>query len=59
MAESREGGRSGSLGGWLADAKRVDEAVYRAIAQTPTPALDRGMSMLSRAANYSRLGVSI
>lgn len=48
-----------SLGGyaraWLADARNVDDAVYAAIAHTPTPTLDRGMSTLSRAANYSRL----
>ena len=56
MAEL-DGGPAGSLGGWLADAKRVDEAVYGAIAHTPTPALDRGMSMLSRAANYSRIWI--
>jgi membrane-associated phospholipid phosphatase len=40
---------------WLADAKNVDQAVYSAIARTPTPTLDRGMSRLSHAANYSRL----
>lgn len=26
---------------WLQDAERVDVALYAAIAQTPTPALDR------------------
>lgn len=51
------GGRRGSPRGWLADAKRVDEALYLALAQTPTPALDRGMSTLSNAANYSRLWI--
>ena len=45
----------GSVRAWLADARDVDDAVYAAIARTPTPALDRGMSTLSRAANYSRL----
>ena len=49
--------RCGLLSEWLSDAKRVDEAVYRAVAQTPTPALDRGMSTLSQAANYSRLWI--
>jgi membrane-associated phospholipid phosphatase len=49
--------RCGLLSEWLSDAKRVDEAVYRAVAQTPTPALDRGMSALSQAANYSRLWI--
>src|SRR3954452_5449863 len=40
---------------WLEDAERVDVALYAAIAQTPTPALDRAMARLSHAANYSRL----
>jgi undecaprenyl-diphosphatase len=42
---------------WLDDAQRVDVALYAAIAQTPTPALDRAMARLSRAANYSRLSL--
>ena len=42
---------------WLADARKVDHAVYAAIAHTPTPTLDEGMSALSRAANYSRLSM--
>ena len=40
---------------WLADARKLDQAVYAAIARTPTPTLDSAMSGLSRAANYSRL----
>lgn len=44
-----------SVRAWLADARNVDDAVYAAIARTPTPTLDRGMSTLSHAANYSRL----
>ena len=47
----------GSNSGWLAEAKRVDEALYRAVAQAPTPSLDRGLSALSNAANYSRLWI--
>ena len=43
---------------WLADARSVDQAVYAAIARTPTPALDHGMSALSRSANYSRLSMA-
>ncbi len=43
---------------WLDDAERVDVAVYAAIAQTPTPTLDRAMSRLSEAANYSRLSMA-
>lgn len=44
---------------WLADAKAVDEAVYSAIASTPTPTLDRGMQTVSNAANYSRLWMGV
>jgi undecaprenyl-diphosphatase len=44
--------------GWLDDAERVDVAVYAAIAQTPTPTLDRAMGRLSEAANYSRLSMA-
>jgi membrane-associated phospholipid phosphatase len=43
---------------WLEDAERVDLAVYAAVARTPTPALDRVMSRLSSAANYSRLSMA-
>jgi membrane-associated phospholipid phosphatase len=48
---------SSSARAWLTDARNVDDAVYAAIARTPTPALDRGMSALSHAANYSRLWI--
>jgi undecaprenyl-diphosphatase len=44
---------------WLSDAMTVDQAVYSAIASTPTPALDENMRMLSRAANYSRLWIAV
>jgi undecaprenyl-diphosphatase len=43
---------------WLDDAQRVDVALYAAIAQTPTPALDRAMARLSQAADYSRLSLA-
>jgi undecaprenyl-diphosphatase len=43
---------------WLRDAERLDLAVYAAIARTPTPALDRGMARLTRAADYSRLSIA-
>ncbi len=45
------------LAGWLEDAERIDVALYAAIAQTPTPALDRAMARLSSAADYSRLSL--
>jgi membrane-associated phospholipid phosphatase len=43
---------------WLDDAERVDVALYAAIAQTPTPALDNAMARLSQAADYSRLSLA-
>jgi membrane-associated phospholipid phosphatase len=43
---------------WFEDAQRLDVAVYAAIARTPTPSLDRAMSRLSRAADYSRLSLA-
>ena len=51
-------GRGGSARRWLADARRVDQAVYSAIARTPTPALDAGMARLSRAADKSGIWVA-
>jgi len=42
---------------WLDDLKRVDTAVYAAIAETPTPTLDHALRRLSHAANYSRLSL--
>jgi membrane-associated phospholipid phosphatase len=42
----------------LAEADHVDRAVYRAIAGTSTPQLDRAMPRLSEAANYSRLWIA-
>lgn len=44
--------------GRLADAERLDLAVYAAIAATPTPALDRAMGRLSRAADHSKLSLA-
>jgi membrane-associated phospholipid phosphatase len=37
---------------------QLDRAIYAAVAQTPTPSLDRALSRLSRAANYSRLSIA-
>ena len=42
----------------LADAERVDRAVYRAVAATPTPMLDAAMRRLSHAADYSKLSIA-
>lgn len=51
-------GRSTWLSRSAAQAGQLDLAVYAAIAATPTPSLDRGLSLLSRAANYSRLSIA-
>jgi membrane-associated phospholipid phosphatase len=51
-------GRWAWLSRSVAQAEQLDLAVYAAIAATPTPSLDRGLSLLSRAANYSRLSVA-
>jgi undecaprenyl-diphosphatase len=40
---------------WLSEAKRVDTAVYAAVAGTETPSLDTAMRTLSRAADHSKL----
>jgi membrane-associated phospholipid phosphatase len=39
----------------LNDLGRIDRAVYRAVAETPTPILDRPVRRLSRVADWSRL----
>jgi len=51
------GPRGDGLPRWLEDAERVDLALYAAIARTPTPTLDRAMSHLSRAADYSKISI--
>ncbi len=50
--------RPRSLPTWLDEAGRLDLAVHEAIASTPTPALDRGMSWLTSAADYSKLSLA-
>jgi membrane-associated phospholipid phosphatase len=44
--------------GWLRDARRIDVALYAAIARTPTPTLDAAMARLAHAADYSRLSLA-
>jgi len=41
--------------GWREEIERLDEAVYSAVAATPTPQLDRCFRGLSRAADRSKL----
>lgn len=43
---------------WRRDAERIDAALYAAVAQAPTPALDRAMARLSHAADYSSLSLA-
>ncbi len=58
MEESPAEPAASGPGRWLEDAERVDLALYAAIARTPTPALDRAMSRLSRAADFSMLSIA-
>ncbi len=44
--------------GWLAEIQRIDQAIYDAVASTPSPKLDSAMRKLSRAADYSRLSMT-
>jgi membrane-associated phospholipid phosphatase len=46
-----------ALRSWLEDARRLDLAVYAAVAATPTPTMDEGLRRLSRAADHSKLWV--
>ncbi len=43
----------------LGDLAAIDDAVYRAVAGTPSPTLDRGLARLSRAADRSVLWIAI
>ncbi len=43
---------------WVDEAERLDLAVYAAIARTETPLLDRVLSRLSHAADYSKLSLA-
>jgi membrane-associated phospholipid phosphatase len=44
--------------GWQEEIGRVDEAVYSAVAATPTPQADRCFRGLSRAADHSKLWIA-
>ena len=43
----------------LAEVERLDLALYRAVADTRSPALDVALARLSQAANYSRISVGL
>jgi len=49
--------RSGWLRSRLEEARRLDLALYRAVAQARMPVLDATLPRLSRAADYSRLSI--
>jgi membrane-associated phospholipid phosphatase len=51
--------RSGRTGNALAEVRRLDLALYRAVADTRTPALDGALARLSQAANYSRISIGL
>lgn len=42
----------------IEELERLDVAAYAAVARTSTPALDRAMARLSRAADYSKLSLT-
>ncbi|HKH41654.1 MAG TPA: phosphatase PAP2 family protein [Solirubrobacterales bacterium] len=51
--------RSGQTRRALAEVERLDLALYRAVADTRTPALDMALARLSQAANYSRISIGL
>ena len=48
-----------SYGGALGELDQIDQAVYRAIAATPSPSLDLVLSRLSSAADHSKLWFAV
>ena len=51
--------KSGRAGRAVAEARRLDLALYRAVADSRTPALDAALGRLSEAANYSRISIGL
>ncbi|MFI6638718.1 phosphatase PAP2 family protein [Streptomyces sp. NPDC050504] len=51
--------RRSSLTAVVSDLRAVDGALYAAVAATPTPALDRSLRRLSRAADHSKISFSV
>jgi undecaprenyl-diphosphatase len=43
----------------LGDLRAIDGALYAAVATTPTPALDRALRRLSRAADHSKISLAV
>jgi membrane-associated phospholipid phosphatase len=51
--------RAGRAEGAAAEVRRLDLALYSAVADTRTPALDASLARLSQAANYSRISIGL
>ncbi|MFF7993546.1 phosphatase PAP2 family protein [Kitasatospora xanthocidica] len=51
--------RNTSPAGVLSDLRAVDGALYAAVAATPTPALDSALRRLSRAADHSKISLTV
>jgi membrane-associated phospholipid phosphatase len=51
--------RSGRARGAAAEARRLDLALYKAVADARTPSLDARLARLSQAANYSRISMGL
>ncbi|HEY6653368.1 MAG TPA: phosphatase PAP2 family protein [Solirubrobacterales bacterium] len=51
--------RSGWAGRAASEVRRLDLALYRAVADTRTPVLDAPLARLSQAANYSRISIGL
>ena len=49
---------SGNRAGLVAEARRIDHAVYDAVSSSNTPRLDRAFAALTQAADYSRLSIA-
>jgi len=50
--------RASERADWQENVRRLDTAVYTAISETPTPALDDAFRALSRAADHSKLSLA-
>ena len=60
MAEAEaDGAEPGGPDEALRELKRLDQAVYAAVAVSPTPSLDSALRRLSHAADYSRISFAL
>jgi len=61
-SDAGDRGATGTRTRWQAvvdEVEDLDLALYEAVAATPTPSLDRGLALLTNAANYSRLWLGV